>query len=337
MNVIIANKNKEMLMSLDIEVIKSMEGEFDVEEIIDNFTNFYYDKMILDVTALKNYNNLDTLQKLSINLDANKIILVLDNSPESEDRNYLSKLISLGFYNFTRNYDGIKYLLNNPHSYRDVANLHIVEPTILQPIQNENEPNVVYVSEPGTSRVKIIGLKNLTDSAGATTLTYLLKKNLEANYSVVAIEVDKRDFTFFEDETLISTSSTDLPKELMKHNEVDVILVDLNNYKDIDVCTEVLCLVEPSTIKLNKLMKKSKNVFEEIKNEKIVLNKSFVRKEEEKDFEYEAKTEVFANIPPINDREIVHESINLLLNKLGLRQNDSPSSENSKLFGLFKV
>ena len=37
MNVIIANKYKEMLMNLDIEVIKSIEGEFDVDEIINNF------------------------------------------------------------------------------------------------------------------------------------------------------------------------------------------------------------------------------------------------------------------------------------------------------------
>ena len=33
MNVIIANKYKKMLMNLDIEVIKSIEGEFDVDEI----------------------------------------------------------------------------------------------------------------------------------------------------------------------------------------------------------------------------------------------------------------------------------------------------------------
>ena len=35
MNVIIANKYKDMLMGLDIEVIKSMEGVFEVDEIID--------------------------------------------------------------------------------------------------------------------------------------------------------------------------------------------------------------------------------------------------------------------------------------------------------------
>ena len=40
MNVIIANKYKEMLDSLDIDVIKSMDGEFTVDEIVERFSNF---------------------------------------------------------------------------------------------------------------------------------------------------------------------------------------------------------------------------------------------------------------------------------------------------------
>ena len=95
MNVIIANKYKEMLMNLDIEVIKSIEGEFDVDEIINNFTNFYFDRMILDITAIKDYQDLDNLQKLSINFDMNKVILLLDNSEESNTKSYLSKLLSI--------------------------------------------------------------------------------------------------------------------------------------------------------------------------------------------------------------------------------------------------
>ena len=46
MNVIIANKYKEMLLSLDIPVIKSLEGVYDVNDIIENFTNFYFDRII---------------------------------------------------------------------------------------------------------------------------------------------------------------------------------------------------------------------------------------------------------------------------------------------------
>ena len=42
MNVIISNKYQSLLANLDIDVIKSINGEFDVEEIVSNFTNFFF-------------------------------------------------------------------------------------------------------------------------------------------------------------------------------------------------------------------------------------------------------------------------------------------------------
>ena len=120
MNVIIANKQQSMLQNLEIDVIKTLEGEFDVDDIIAQFQNFFFQRMILDVTALKNYKDIRNLQKLSITLDMDKVILLLDDSDESGSSSYLSKLISMGIYNFTKNLEGIMYLYNNPNSYRDV-------------------------------------------------------------------------------------------------------------------------------------------------------------------------------------------------------------------------
>ena len=42
MNVIIANKYRDALANLDIEVIKKLEGEFTVEEIVETFRNFFF-------------------------------------------------------------------------------------------------------------------------------------------------------------------------------------------------------------------------------------------------------------------------------------------------------
>ena len=55
MNVIVANEKKDELSNLDIDVIKSISGEYEVGELIAMFENFFYDKMILDVTAISNY------------------------------------------------------------------------------------------------------------------------------------------------------------------------------------------------------------------------------------------------------------------------------------------
>ena len=327
MNVIIANKYKDMLMGLNIEVIKSMEGVFEVDEIIDTFSNFYFDRMILDITAIKNYTDLDNLQKLSINLDISRVILVLDDSPQSESQEYLSKLISMGIYNFTRNLEGINYLLGHPNSYRDVAHIHNVDSSSGQ-----------VLTENSVGRVKIIGIKNLTEHAGATTLTYMLKKHLDANYNVAALEVGKRDFAFFEGENFISTTEGELPKELMKKSDFDILLVDLNNYPDDEICSCVLYLVEPSTIKLNKLIRRDRKVFERLNNKRVVLNKSFVTESDVAVFEYEAGTKVFYNIPTLDDRKMPQSAINSILSKMGLMKSVDGEDENfkNKLLGLFK-
>ena len=183
MNVIIANKYSDMLKTLEIDVIKSIEGEFTVDEIIDSFSNFFFQRMILDITAIKDYKDLKNIQKLSVNLDMDKVILLLDDSAESESALYLSRLISMGIYNFTRNKEGIMYLFNHPNSYRDVAHIHQLEN-----LTEQINDRII------TKNMRILGIKNLTDHAGATTFIYILKKQLDSYYNVVALEVDKRDF-----------------------------------------------------------------------------------------------------------------------------------------------
>ena len=62
MNVIVANKYKEMLSNLDIEVIKRIEGMFPAEEIIGTFQNFFFNKMILDITSIEGYQDIKNIR-----------------------------------------------------------------------------------------------------------------------------------------------------------------------------------------------------------------------------------------------------------------------------------
>ena len=314
MNVMVVNKYKELLMGLNIEVMKSIEGVFNVDEIIDTFTNFYYDKMILDITAIRDYQNTDNLQKLAMNINMENVILLLDDSPETATKSYLSKLISLGIYNFTRNAEGINYLLVHPHTYRDVVNIHNLED--LDSVTNENGDTIVTSSTSG--KMKIIGFKNMTQHAGATTLIYLLRKALSASKMVGAIEVNKVDFLYFNDKDLVSTTTTELPKELMKKQLCDVVFVDLNDYDDVSICAEVYYLIEPSTIMINKMLRKNKSVLETLKAEKVVLNKCVLNSDDVSTFEYETKLKVFATIPPVDDRQENIEAINKFISKMNL-------------------
>lgn len=318
MNVMIYNKYKDLLMGLNIEVMKSLEGVYNVDEIIDTFTNFYYDKMILDITAIRDYQNTDNLQKLAMNINMENVILLLDNTPETDSKTYLSKLISLGIYNFTKNAEGINYLLVHPHTYRDVVNIHNLQDLEPQATTTINNTTMVNVSSGGSGRLKVVGIKNLTQHAGATTLIYMMKKTMESSRNVVALEVNRVDFMYFNDNNLISTTTNDVVKEIMKHQSCDVIFIDLNDYEDLDICTEVYYLIEPSTIMMNKMLRKNRNILETLRDKKIVLNKCVLNSEDVATFEYETKLKVLAAIPPVDDRQNIIQPVKNFVNKVNL-------------------
>ncbi|NLD20710.1 MAG: hypothetical protein GX663_10825, partial [Clostridiales bacterium] len=290
MNVIVTNRHATELSALDIDIIKSVNGEFTPEDLVATFKNFFFNKMIIDITAIKNYIDINEIQKLSVNFDMSKIILLLENDTSS-DAAYLSKLISMGIYNFTKNISNIKYLIDNPNSYKDVAHIHQLHEltnTIVSKVENLN--------------CKVIGIKNVTDHAGATTLIYMLKKQLDTRYKVRGIEVGKTDFSLFKDPNLISVTKEDFNKALKSAADFDIVLIDLNDEED-DNCDDTLFLLEPSTIKLNKMIRKDRNIFDKLTGKKIILNKSLLDNNDIMDFEYESKSKVYYNIPPLDDKK----------------------------------
>lgn len=333
MNVIISNKNEPMLQSLEIDVIKRLNGSFSADEIISQFQNFFFQRMILDITAIKDYKDITTLQKLSISLDMDKIILLLDGDEESSSPEYISKLISMGIYNFTQNVEGIMYLYNNPNSYRDVAHIHQLNQVSAAP-----ETVVVERYAPVAQGCRVIGIKNVTKQSGATTLSYMMKNQLSHNYSVVAIEVGKNDFKFFNDRSLISVNENQIGTEVAKNNNKDVIIIDVNDSKQAEsLCHDMIYLVEPSVIKLNKLMMVDRNAFNALKNKKVVLNQSLLSKKDVLDFEYESRSKVFYNMPPLDEREKDIFTLNAFLVRLGFTKQQTAEEQvkKNKLFGIF--
>lgn len=323
MNVIISNRHSTELGGLDIDVIKSLNGEFTPEELAATFTNFFYNKMIIDITAIKNYTDISQIQKLSVNFDMSKIILLLENDGSST-ASYLSQLISMGIYNFTKSVDNIKYLIDNPNSYKDVAHIHQIQ-ELTTTIENKVE----------NLGCKVIGIKNVTDHAGATTLIFMLKKQLSNRYKVRGIEIGKSDFSIFNDSELISCNSDNFKKVLNESKDYDIILIDLNDQED-DDCDDTLYLLEPSTIKLNKMIRRNRNIFDKLRGKKIVLNKSLLDNNDIVDFEYESKSKVFYNIPPLDDKKSKHQVLEGLLVKMGLSNEQIKEEDKGKILGLFK-
>ena len=285
MNVIVSNKYQSLLASLNIDVIKSINGEFSVDDLIAQFSTFYYNKMILDITAIKGYEDINIMQNLSVNFDMSKVILLLDDSEVVNSPVYISQLISMGIYNFTNDVNTIKYLIDNPNQYKDVANYHNIS-GFKKPVLNEKAR--------GKIGQKIIGFKNVTEHAGATTLIYLLKLHLEKSYKVKAVEIDKNDFVYFNDESLESISSLGFNDFLSQNSDYDVILVDLNEGNVLEYCHDIVYLIEPGLIKLNKLIRQDNAIFEKLSDKKIVLNRSVLSEKDVMDFEKKVEVKYFS-------------------------------------------
>lgn len=99
-------------------------------------------------------------------------------------------------------------------------------------------------------------------------------------------------------------------------------------------CTDIIYLVEPSTIKLNSLIRRNKVVFTQLANKKVVLNKSLLLNNDVFDFEHEAGIKVFYNMPPLDERK-KNSIVNDFLSKLGIL--DMPQDNGSnRIFGLFR-
>ena len=357
MNVIVSNRYAALLSNLNIDLIKSINGEFNVENLIAQFDNFFFKNMILDITAITNYQDINEIQKLSLGIDMSKVILLLDDSPIVNSPQYISNLVSIGVYNFTKNLDGVKFLLEHPNTYQDVAQFqNLAQQSMNNNANNMNNPNNMNNNQqmsnnpqgnpnmsniqPGPQFVggnkRVIGFKNLTDHAGATTLVYMLKKQLDDDYSVLALELDKNDFMFLGDSELKSIKSDEflnvLDDPTMSYN---IVLVDVNSSMMEDHCTEMIYLMEPSTIMLNKMMKRDKNILTKIKEKKVVLNKSLLDARDIKTLEYESGCRIFFNIMPLNDKNDKHRVLDEFLSKMGFNVKMAPK-KSVGLFGISK-
>ena len=326
MNVIVSNKYQTLLNNLNIDIIKDVNGEFSIDELVSLFSNFYFNKMIIDITAIKNYQDINVIQSLSMNFDMDKIILLLDDSSVVNSPMYISQLVSMGIYNFTRNVNDIKYLINNPNTYKEVARYQNLD-GFEKPALNDNSVDVTK----GKILRRVIGFKNVTDNAGSTTLVYLLRNHLKNYYRVKAVETDGNDFIYFDDKNLDSINGSELSAYLQNNKDAEVILVDLNGNYD-NLCSEVIYLIEPGLVKLNKLIKKDPEIFNRLQGKKIVLNRSVVSNNDINDFEHESGSKIFYNIPNVDDKLDEQETINKFLMALGFSR-----IENDKGGGIYNI
>ena len=359
MNVLVSNLNKDKFNGLDVDIIKSINGEFEADDIVRTFSNFFFNRMFLDITAVKDYKDISNIKKLSSGIDADKIIILLNADPIVNSKVYLSQLVSLGIYNFGRNLDEIMNLYNNPNGYKDVAHYQEVDDysyigstSLYESVSNDRDFSRVRdsiinnrvdsiagkIMDSNRTRpiselksmmesivlendTKVIGIKNITIHAGATSLVYMMKQVLSKYYSVMAIEINKNDFMFYHDKDMISINEKNINNKIKEYGNYNIILIDLNDVPDSiasNICGDVYYLIEPSLLKINRLVTLNKNLLIKHNQDNILLNKSFFNKKDINDFAFESGLKIFYNIPCLYDRINNSDILMPLFEKMGL-------------------
>ncbi len=317
MNVIISNKLRNELKNISIPIGKELIGTYSIDDIVNSFANFTFTKLIIDLSAIKDQENLLGFQRLSSTLNVNDVIFVIN---DSNDNKLISNIIPFGIYNFANTVESVIKLTQTSNQYKDVAHYH--------DLSNSSINKSVTMGITGKTR--IIGYVNMTKEAGSTSLIYMSMKYLSKFYKVLGLEINKNDFKAFNQENLKSISTDDFVNELNKSTDYDIILVDLNDSK-LDVhCSDVLYLIEPSIIKIDMLSRLNGNFSEFLRGKKVILNKSFLTSDDLSNFEYEGKLKVYFNLPPINDRANKSEHIISLYKKLGMDKKNAKRIHKNK-------
>lgn len=330
MNVIVANKYKDLINNSNIQIMKVMSGVFKVSEIANSFNGMYYQKIVIDATALEGFPKKEVLKDLASRFDTEKLILFLppDNLPP---KSFLSYLVSINIYNFTDNIKGVTQLINKSNTYEDVKEYSVINrPNVKQENNDMNDFGSSYIDN---TKCVILGVQSVTNGISSTELVYMLKKNLTNVYkkNVIAIEIDKKDFVYFNDKEMMSINSNKLGEFINMTNSLDVVLVDLGHGKNVNVCTDTLYLVDPSLYLVNELMFTNKRAFDTLKGKKVILVNSLLEQKDINVFAREAGISIYFNLPPLNDR-IVNPVLNDLLFKLGIVRNAGINNSSKKGF-----
>ena len=174
---------------------------------------------------------------------------------------------------------------------------HIREKLLYQHVNPESIEKIVYIGTGEMQITRIISLLGITDRCGVTTLTYYLAKLLnELGHETVAVELNNTDLVSLNNEYCFSVSKSKIKDFLLDHKSAEFILLDNIQFEQAD---ETFIIYAYNAIQINKWQKYHQ--FEELKDKKIILNKSIFSKSEIEKIELELEQQFVATIPYFNE------------------------------------
>ena len=88
MNIVINNQNYRITDSLNVEIIKTLSGEFSLYEIEQELVNFIYNKIIIDITAIRNYYDINSVISFLSGFESSKVIILLNDSEVTNSNSF---------------------------------------------------------------------------------------------------------------------------------------------------------------------------------------------------------------------------------------------------------
>ena len=122
MNVVVSNRQKDIIDNANIDAIKDLNGLFNVDDLISKFKNYFFSKMILDATSVVNFATKDVLTKLANEIGADKLVVLLPSTPEPPAE-FKQLLIDLKIYNFSNKIEDVVRFIDKPNTYENAMDL----------------------------------------------------------------------------------------------------------------------------------------------------------------------------------------------------------------------
>ena len=120
MNVIVSNKQKEIIDNANIDAIKDFNGLFNVDDLISKVKNYFYSKLILDATSIVNFSSKEVLEKLASSIGADRLVILLPTEQEPP-KEFVDLLTSLKIYNFSTKIADVVRFINVPNTYENIV------------------------------------------------------------------------------------------------------------------------------------------------------------------------------------------------------------------------
>ena len=122
MLIIITNKYKEIIANSVFKKTsyKCASGYLNSNMFVSNLKSFEIDNLVIDVTAIREVEAVETWETFKELIDPNKIFVLLDASKQYSNPDFFATLVKAGIYNFSKKPDELSDMIENPKTYEEV-------------------------------------------------------------------------------------------------------------------------------------------------------------------------------------------------------------------------